>query len=78
LSIASRAWGTLIWLLFFIINSLLLLSWKGTLSEESIFSFRRHSFAEKGRKTPVSFRKAVQKKVILTFPDKNRNPFDFH
>ena len=42
--------------------SLLLLSWKGTLSEESIFSFRNHSFAEKGRKIRVSFRKAVKKR----------------
>ena len=30
-------------------------------SEETIFSFRKHSFAENERKTHVSFRKSVKK-----------------
>ena len=44
-SIASRAWGTLIWLLFFIPNALLLLSSDENISRREHFLFRNPNLA---------------------------------
>jgi hypothetical protein len=61
---ASRAWGTLIWLLLFIVDLSFCFLRKKTLSEESVFRFRTHSLTNEKLTMNVNWRKEWKRFVM--------------